>query len=196
MLHYTVPGCSPITSTLRLKHRNHMAALQSPSRRALAPKSTNASLNVNKGIKHADKASIPRTAQLPPPDSKSKSTNEVTTPSSPLLGQNRKIEEVEEPGIQESQYTNGSDEPSLCPPSRTPFSDTDVGDMVDSTDNTRSTGVTPLSSFHASQEGPGPVETQFEIPVEMSQRALDNLVPILTTTEERWLTSVACSIDT
>ena len=196
-----------------------MATPTSPVRRALAQKSANASLNVNKATKPINKPSLPQTAQLPPRGYSAKpdliSEEEYV---SPRLGQKRKAEDIvrHTPGrkrrvskavpplpvkkatisdleddveddheVAKSDSQDSDNTELLSDPiSNDSLPDTDHGDMMGSPDDTNSTGQTTLPSFHASQEGPGPVDVQFEIPEEMSQRTLDNLVSVKTSANE------------
>jgi hypothetical protein len=94
----------------------------------------------------------------------------------PKAGQKRRIEEVDGTEEQEQQRQDraGSTSPLALLPTE-PNSETDEGEFP-STSQTKATASTLLTSFHASQEPPIPVEDQFDIQDEMSQRTLDKIV--------------------
>ena len=152
-----------------------MPRIDSPVRRVLADKPTNASI---KSQKNAITWKNPASSR----DNLSISFGETTrspktshTFKSPRVGQKRRIEEVEDAERNESQQSTDTQRLSQA----TDFlSDGSLDLMVVSTTNTRSTGQTSLTSFHASQAEPESAEAQFEFEIheEMSQRTLDKMV--------------------
>lgn len=153
-----------------------MPRIDSPVRRVLADKPTNASIKSQKSTitwKHPASArdslsiSFSDTTRSPKPSQTSRG---------PRVGQKRPIEEVEDAERNESQQSTDTQKLSQA----TDFlSDGSLDIMVESsTTNTRSTAQTSLTSFHASQAEPEPAEAQFEFEIheEMSQRTLDKMV--------------------
>lgn len=155
-----------------------MATPESPVRRVLGDKPTNAPIrkhSPSKPIKNASQGSSLLTASSSNRAPTMQSDNAST---SPRAGQKRRIDEVEdaervdwsEPASQRSDRTqvlsllsDGSSE---------------AGEMsMDATEGTKSTNATSALSFAPSQPESGPMETTFEIHEEvMSQNSRDQLV--------------------
>jgi hypothetical protein len=152
-----------------------MAAPASPMRRVLGDKTTNASLHVYRhdgGIK-----ATPKKIHISPRFH----DDEVIflREENPKIGQKRSIAQVD--GTEEHEESR-SRQASL---SRGTKAETDVVVIKEEEDSdaeepssaeTKATHETKLTSFHESQEGPLPLEEQFEIQEEASQRTLEKLV--------------------
>lgn len=153
-----------------------MPRMDSPMRRVLGNKTTNASVRPSspaKTWKHpttsSDKLSVsfgeskrsPRSPQLF---------------KSPRIGQKRRIDEVEHHDRHDSQQSTDTQRLSQATDLLSDDSSEMEDLLVDSTENTKSTAHTSLTSFQASQNEPEPVEVEFQIPDEMSQRTLDKMV--------------------
>ena len=94
----------------------------------------------------------------------------------PTAGQKRRIHEVDgtEEQEQRGQDRKGSKSPLTVLPTE-PTSEADEGDFSSAV-QANSTTSTFLASSHASQESLMPVEEQFNIQDEISQRSLDKIV--------------------
>jgi hypothetical protein len=147
-----------------------MSVSLSPARRVLADKTPNASIRrahepMPKPMSEEPKALMKHTFEM-----------EVERNTTPKAGQKRRIHEVDGAEEQEEQ---GRDRAGLTPPLITlptePNSEANDREFL-STSQTKTTTSTLLTSFHASQELPMPLEDQFDIQDEMSQRTLDKLV--------------------
>lgn len=152
-----------------------MPRMDSPVRRVLGDKPTNASIkSLKNAITWKNPASSRDSLSISFADT-TRSPNASHTFKSPRVGQKRRIEEVEEAERNESQQSTDTQRLSQA----TDFlSDGSLDPMVDSATSTRSTAQTSLTSFHASQTEPEPAEAQFEFEIheEMSQRTLDKMV--------------------
>lgn len=155
-----------------------MAQLNSPSRRVLGDKTTNASIRPQHLSKTVKNPTLTR-------DSLSLSYGQPThSPrtsmlfKSPRAGQKRRIDEVEDAEKHDSQQSTDTQRLSEAGDWLSDESSHMDDMMVDSTSHSKSTAQTSLTSFHASQIEQEPAEVQFEIPDEMSQRTLDKMVSI------------------
>ncbi len=151
-----------------------MPRIDSPVRRVLGDKTTNASIKSQKNrmtwknpASSCDSLSVSFGDTLQSPKTSSVSR-------SPRVGRKRKIEEVEEAERNESQHSTGTQTLSQV----TDLLSDGSLNMVDSATNTRSTAQTSLTSFYASQAEVELAEAQFEFEIheEMSQRTLDKMV--------------------
>ena len=153
-----------------------MPLADSPARRVLGNKTTNASIKSQKSVKTWNNPTSSR-------DSLSISFGEITRspkPSvnfkGPRVGQKRRIEEVEDHERNESQQSTDTQRLSQATDFLSDGSSFPNEMMVDSVSNSKSTAQTSLTSFHASQTEPDAAEAEFEIHEEMSQRTLDKMV--------------------
>jgi hypothetical protein len=94
----------------------------------------------------------------------------------PITGQKRRIHEVDGTEDQERQGLDRACSTSPLTVLPTEANSETYHIEFSSTGQTKSTTPTSLTSFHASQEPPMPVEDQFDIQDEMSQRTLDKIV--------------------
>ncbi len=137
-----------------------MSAAASPTRRVLGEKDLNALLSPKK-TKAAGELVSPRPLKR------------VASSSSPRAGQKRKIAEVHNQEVGDSQKTNTSHTSSQGPEILSDGPSVHHETVRAPTAQAKSTVYT---SFHASQEEPVQLESEFEILDEPSQQTLDKMV--------------------
>ena len=153
-----------------------MAAPPSPTRRVLADKTPNASIKCRayETLPKQQADCLMRDERTISIECAVDTKGRMTL--TPKAGQKRRIQDVDGTEDQEQQRLDrgGSASPRMVLPTE-PTSEADERDFI-STAQTRSTTSTLLTSFHASQDPSMPVEDQFDIQEEMSQRTLDKIV--------------------
>jgi hypothetical protein len=155
---------------------NKMPAPPSPARRVLGDKTPNASMK-RRAFEPMPKSYLDYpVSDEPKAMTKHPVEMDVERNVTPKAGQKRRIHEVDGTEDQEQRALDMacSTSPLTVLPTE-PNSETDHIEFS-STCQTKSTTSTTLTSFHASQEPPMPVEDQFDIQDEMSQRTLDKIV--------------------
>lgn len=171
-----------------------MAAPASPVRRPLADKTTNASI---KDRKHDDKKKMTQLKAYSFTPLRNDSAGFDKT-DDPKIGHKRSIDLVD--GAQEREQADSKHE--ACEPMRetkvkigglvkengdyamksesdhetAPKQAGDDAETEPKSEDSKATTSTLLTSFHASQEGPLPIEEQFAIQDEVSQDTLETLV--------------------
>ena len=171
-----------------------MATSASPSRHVLGWKTTNASIK-QRGLEVNNKP-ITVTKGLTF-EQVSKDRINLPQAGSPRIGQKRSIaqvdgtEEYNRPPLQQwgspvlpatkdkkenAMMVEDDDETEIEGQNIRAVKKGEEGENKPSTAESKTTTTTPLTSFHASQEGPVPLEEQFVIQEETSQRTLENLV--------------------
>jgi hypothetical protein len=153
-----------------------MTQIDSPLRRVLGDKTTNASLRSHVSTQTWKNPAASRDNLSVSFGDSTRSPTMSTQFNSPRLGQKRRIEEVEGHEQSESQQSTNTQRLSQVTNVLSDGS-LQIDDMMeDSTSHTKSTAQTSLTSFRASQTEQEPAELQFEIHEEMSQRTLDKMV--------------------